>query len=45
MLGDPLGMLLTLYSLVDVFWVRPLKLQMGGLCHRFLEATVLWIGC
>ena len=29
----------------DIFWVQPLKLQMGGLCHRFLEAAVLWIGC
>lgn len=43
MLGDPLVMLLPPCSLVDVFWVRSLKLQMGSLCLRFLEATVLWI--
>lgn len=40
-----MGMLLPPCSLVDVFWVRPLNLQMGGLCLRFLEATVLWVSC
>lgn len=32
-------------NLVDVFWVRPLKLQVGGLCRRFSEAAGLWISC
>ena len=38
-------MLLPPCDLADVFWVRPLKLQMAGLCHRYLEAAVLQLGC
>lgn len=40
-----MGMLLPPCYLVDVFWVRPPKLQVGGLCHRFSETAGLWISC